>query len=64
MGFANFRVQWGAWHDHTYMATATIGKFTIGVVAAYDMYGPMVEAMGIQSWTGVTLVVKWMNLVC
>lgn len=50
--------------DNSYLAAATIGMFTIGVIAAYDANGPMVEAVGTQSWTGVTLVVKWMNLVC
>lgn len=68
MGFADSRVRWGVVHeagaDNSYLAAATIGMFTIGVIAAYDANGPMVEAVGVQSWTGVTLVVKWMNLVC
>lgn len=68
MGFFDSRVHWGAMHEaganNSYLAAATMGMFTIGVLAAYDTYGPMVETVGTQSWTGVTLVVKWMNLVC
>lgn len=67
MGFYNYRVHWGFRHDggtdSSFIAASTVGRFSIGVIAAYDAYGPMVEVVGAQSWIGVTLVVKWRNLV-
>lgn len=68
MRFRDSRIIWGARYepgeDHAFLAAATVGRFTIGVIAAYDRNGPMVEAIGTQSWIGVNLVVKWRNLVC
>lgn len=68
MRFRDSRISWGARYDYdmhnAYFAAETVGRFTIGVIAAYDANGPMVEAIGTQSWIGVNLVVKWRNLVC
>ena len=41
-----------------------MGKYAAGVIAAYDYYGPSVEAMGVQSRPGVSLSVNWFYVVC
>lgn len=57
---------WGSWNgygvDGEDAAAWTVGKFAIGAIAAYDQNGPMIEVIGTQSWIGVILVVKWLNL--
>ena len=50
--------------DSTHLAEMFVGKFAVGVIAAYDIYGPSVEAMGWQSRPGVSLSVNWFYVVC
>jgi hypothetical protein len=52
-------VIWGA-HDGTVRtAEFIVGKFAVGVIAAYDMYGPVVQVTGTQSHPGILLKVNW-----
>jgi len=54
----------GRLEDSTSLAELFVGKFAAGVIAAYDIYGPSVEAMGWQSRPGVSLSVNWLYVVC
>ncbi|PWW79089.1 hypothetical protein C7212DRAFT_340012 [Tuber magnatum] len=45
--------------NSTDYAELLVGKYATGVIAAYDIYGPSVEAMGLQSRPGVSLSVNW-----
>ena len=51
-------------NDSTWLAEYFVGKYAAGVIAAYDYYGPSVEAMGVQSRPGVSLSVNWFYVVC
>jgi len=51
---------WGArMADSTHVAELLLGKYAAGVIAAYDFYGPSVEAIGVQSRPGISLDVNW-----
>ncbi|KAG0641331.1 hypothetical protein HOY80DRAFT_742887 [Tuber brumale] len=51
---------WGQrMENSTVFAELLVGKFAAGVIAAYDIYGPSVEAMGVQSRPGISLSVNW-----
>jgi len=50
--------------DSTSLAELIVGKYAVGVIAAYDIYGPSVEAVGMQSRPGVSLSVNWFYVVC
>ncbi|PUU80857.1 hypothetical protein B9Z19DRAFT_1169797 [Tuber borchii] len=45
--------------DSAQLAESFVAKYAAGVIAAYDYYGPSVEAMGVQSRPGVSLSVNW-----
>ncbi|CUS12908.1 unnamed protein product [Tuber aestivum] len=52
---------WGTrMRNSTQLAERLLGMYATGVIAAYDMYGPSVEAMGLQSRPGVSLSVNWL----
>lgn len=50
--------------DSTDTAELLVGKYAAGVIAAYDIFGPSVEAIGLQSRPGVSLSVNWFYVVC
>ncbi|CAZ80702.1 unnamed protein product [Tuber melanosporum] len=51
---------WGQRMKSTDIAAVLVGKFAVGVIAAYDFYGPKIEAMGLQSRPGISLSVNWL----
>lgn len=50
--------------NSTHQAELFVGKYTVGVIAAYDLYGPSVEAMGLKSKFETQLSVNWSLMVC
>ena len=50
--------------NSTHQAELFVGKYTVGVIAAYDIYGPSVEAMGLKSKLETQLSVDWPPMVC
>jgi len=64
--FVQYR-NWSAWGQRlgnsTVLAELLVGKYTVGVIAAYDIYGPSVEVMGLRSTIGSRLVVEWSFIV-
>lgn len=50
--------------NSTHQAELFVGKYTVGVIAAYDIYGPSVEAMGLTSKFEAHLSVEWSPMVC
>ena len=50
--------------DSNHLAQLLVGKYTVGVVAAHDIYGPSVEAMGSRSKIASYWVVDWFKVVC
>jgi len=50
--------------NSTHLAQLLLGKYTVGVIAAYDINGPSVEAMGSRSRIKGHWVVDWFKVVC
>ena len=58
-------VFWGMRLDGSVISVErVVGRFAVGVIAAYDRYGPTVEVDGTQSHPAVMLEVTWGYVVC
>ena len=49
--------------NSTNLAELLVGKYTVGVIAAYDMYGPSIEVMGLRSTFRARILVDWSYIV-
>ena len=49
--------------DSTHLAQWLVGKYTAGVIAAYDNYGPLVEVMGSRPIIRGHWVIDWLRVV-